>query len=59
MTEYRALHLDTRGRISRPGEMIHADSDEKATKAATKLLNGYDVELWQGNRRVTMIKHEK
>lgn len=59
MPEYRILHLDDRGRISRPGEMIIAGSDEKAIEAATKLLDGYDIELWQGRRRVATIKHEK
>lgn len=59
MPQYRALHLDLSGRVARPGEAITAETDEKAIEAAAKLMDGYDIELWQGDRCVRTIKHEK
>jgi hypothetical protein len=39
-----------------PAELITCENDEEALHTAGPLVNGYDVELWQGDRIVTRIR---
>jgi hypothetical protein len=58
MSQYRAYFVDLDGHILRPAELIEADTDTQAIEAAKQYLNGHDVELWQGSRPVTLLKHK-
>jgi hypothetical protein len=53
---YRAYILDEKGRISSFRELICADDDEAKQKVA-QLLDGHDIEVWQGRRQVFTLRH--
>jgi hypothetical protein len=54
MPEYRAYFLGRDGHIKN-FEPIVCDDDEKAIEAAKRLVDGCDVELWQGARLITTL----
>jgi hypothetical protein len=51
MPEYRAYLMGLDGRIVRRTDLTCAD-DEDAKTQAEQLVDGYDVELWQLDRRI-------
>lgn len=51
MSEYRAYLIGADGRISDRIDLDCVD-DEAAKEAARRLVDGLDVELWNGTRRV-------
>jgi len=53
---YRAYILDEKGRIRSFRELICADDDEAKQKVA-QLLDGHDIEVWQGRRQVFTLRH--
>ena len=59
MPDYRAYILGGEGhRFQRVAEFLrdHAD-DATALCAAKKLINGHDVEVWDGGRLVARLDH--
>jgi hypothetical protein len=48
--------LDEKGRIRSFRELICADDDEAKQKVA-QLLDGHDIEVWQGRRQVFTLRH--
>ena len=56
MVEYRAYILDHDDHIVRYEPIICTD-DEAAIAAAKRLVDGHDVELWQGDRKVAILAH--
>ena len=54
---YRAYILASDNRIARAVELECPD-DETAKEAAKQLVDGCDVELWQGTRKVETFRHE-
>jgi hypothetical protein len=58
MPEYRAYILD-RDRHIKGCEPLTCPDDDAAIVAATRLVDGHDVELWQGARKVTTLTHRK
>jgi hypothetical protein len=55
VTEYRIFHL-TLGHIRGPAAIINCDVDQQAIDKAKQMVNGHDIEVWQGVRRVIEIK---
>lgn len=55
MAEYRAYILNRNGKITEAADFVRND-DEAAKKHAREVAGGYDVELWQGKRRVALLK---
>ena len=53
--EYRIFHL-TFGHIRGPAAIINCDVDQQAIEKAKQMVNGHDIEVWQGVRRVIEIK---
>jgi hypothetical protein len=51
MAEYRAYLLDSDGHFIRPILLVCLN-DECAKEYAKQLVDGHDVELWQGGRQV-------
>jgi hypothetical protein len=51
--------LDETGARCAAPVIIHEDTDEKATLAATLLLNDHDLDLWKGARRVATLRTGK
>jgi len=56
MADYRAYIIGIDGHFLRAIELVCPD-DEIAKEYAKQLVNGHDVELWQGERKVTAFKH--
>jgi hypothetical protein len=56
MREYLAYIVSEENCISAPAELITCDGDEEAIQRALPLVNGHDVELWDGPRFVTRLK---
>jgi hypothetical protein len=57
-TEYRAYILGPDGQIQSRVDLI-CESDEDARKKAKQLVDGHDVELWQGARKVMRFYHKE
>ena len=57
MAEYRAYILDEDGHISGAIPFLCPD-DEAAKKYARQLVDGHDVELWQGDRQIATFDCE-
>jgi hypothetical protein len=56
MPEYRAYSITGDNHIDQAAIVITADDDDQAIQLALPLVNGHDVELWEGARRVTRLK---
>jgi hypothetical protein len=51
MLEYRAFMVGVDGHILRAIELV-CPNDESAKEYARQLVDGCDVELWQGERQI-------
>jgi hypothetical protein len=58
MQHYRAFQLDDNGHVIGSVD-LSCLNDEDARKQAEQLLKLYDIELWQLDRRVAVLKSEK
>ena len=56
MVLFRAYVIGRDGHIVRRFE-FEAASDDEALERARGLVDNHDVELWQGNRLVALLKH--
>jgi hypothetical protein len=57
MPEYRAYVVGHDGHLKEAFPLVCPD-DEVAKRQASQLVNGHDVELWQGDRKVTTFRHK-
>ena len=57
MPEYRAYILDRDGHIKNFEPLVCGD-DAAAIATAKRMVDGHDVEVWQGARRVTTLAHK-
>jgi hypothetical protein len=53
--EYRAFFLGGNGHVF-ASEVIVAENDEEAMLRATRLRDDHDIEVWQLDRKVALIK---
>jgi hypothetical protein len=58
MQEYRAFVIGLDGHVMLRRDFSAVD-DEAAKAHAKRYVDGHDVEVWQLNRRITIIPHEK
>jgi hypothetical protein len=58
MPGYRAYIIGVDGGFLRAVELVCPD-DEVAKEYAKRLVDGHDVELWQGDRQVAKFKHTR
>jgi hypothetical protein len=56
MVGYRAYIIGIDGHFLRAIELVCPD-DETAKEYAKRLVDGCDIELWQGDRKITVFKH--
>ena len=56
MQDYRAYLLDEDGHIIRRVDMVCPD-ELAASEHARQLVDGHDVELWQGAKKLATFKH--
>lgn len=56
MPEYRAYIVGSDGHFVDFEPLVCTD-DAEATEKAKRLVNGHDVELWEGGRLVVVLQH--
>ena len=56
MTHYRMYQVRADGHITGQPTEFEIPTDEAAIERARQMLNGTDIELWQGNRLVIGFK---
>jgi hypothetical protein len=56
MPDYRIYRLSADNRIVGPSEMVECESDQEAITQAKIKLDGLDIEVWQGPRKVIWLK---
>ena len=56
MREYRIYMLDGRNNIAGPPEIVTCEDDQETVQRAKQLIDGYDLEVWQGARVVRRLK---
>lgn len=56
MQEYRAYILDRKGHVQSRVDLICTD-EGTAMQHAKQLVDGHDVELWQGDRKIAVFPH--
>jgi hypothetical protein len=56
MTDYRAYILGPDGHVQNRVDII-CDDEAEALRLAKQLVDGHDVELWQLDRKIEMLKH--
>ena len=57
MAEYRAYIIGVDGHFVRAVEILCPD-DDAAKEYAKSLVDGHDVELWQGERKIAKFEHK-
>ena len=55
MPRYRADIIDGEGHFRNAIYLEFAD-DDTAIEVAKRMVHGYDVELWEGNRKIAAFK---
>ena len=55
MPEYRLFTFNDAGHITGPAAVIQCADDDAAIKEAKQLLDGHDIEVWQGTRIVVHL----
>jgi hypothetical protein len=58
MSDYRAFYIGTNGQFAGSKE-LDCDTDAMAIASAIKLLDGKDIEIWDGLRKVVRLPHIK
>jgi hypothetical protein len=56
MPTYRIYKLTDGGHIDGPPAMLKFDEDQGAVRHAKTLKDGVDLEVWEGRRRVAVLK---
>ena len=57
VTEYQVYTLDNDGNSLKETELDRPD-DRAAVQSAKQFIDGHDIELWQGDRKVAKFEHE-
>ena len=57
MAEYRAYIIGMDGHFVRAVELL-CPNDDAAIEYAKSLLDGHDVELWQGERQIAKFQYK-
>jgi hypothetical protein len=58
MQEYRAYLVSSAGNILHRVDFVCRD-DEAAKERAKQIVDGYDVELWNGGQKIETFLHKK
>ena len=59
MTDYRFYALDDSGKVSTPPVILKCDDDDEALSQAKNLVGEWPIEIWEGRRRVAMLRTEQ
>jgi hypothetical protein len=55
MREYRLYPVASTGHVVGPAHIITCENDQEALQTAQSLVNGRDLEVWEGARTVGKI----
>ena len=55
MATYRIYVLSPANRIQGPAQIVECPDDQAALEQATQLIDGLDLEVWQGTRLVVRL----
>jgi hypothetical protein len=58
MADYRAYIIGQDGHFVRAIQLVCPD-DDTAKEYTKQLVNGHDVELWQGDRKIEVFKQTR
>ena len=58
MPEYRAYYVGADGQFTGTSEELDCDSDLTAITSAKRLLDGNDIEIWNGLRKIIRLPHK-
>lgn len=56
MPTYRLYLVDQDNHVACTPKVLTFASDENAVERAKQIVDGHDVEVWQGTRLITVIK---
>jgi hypothetical protein len=57
MSEYRAYYVGADGQFTGSRE-LDCENDSTAIASAKKLLDGHDIEIWNGLRKIIRLPHK-
>jgi hypothetical protein len=57
--DYRAFFLDDDGHVFASEVIVAENDDNEAMLWATQLRDGYDIVVWQRDRKMVLIKASK
>jgi hypothetical protein len=52
MPDYKFYPVDKKGHILAPPRIVRAMTDDEALERGKQLLDGHDLEAWEGTRRL-------
>jgi hypothetical protein len=55
MPEYRIFPLTSDNHIKNAPALVVCENDSAALEQAKKMLDGHNLEVWEGTRRVTRL----
>jgi hypothetical protein len=58
MSDYRVYPIDEKGHIIGPATVFTCDDDQEVALQAKSLINGHDLDGWEGSRHVGQIRSE-
>jgi hypothetical protein len=58
MSDYRAYYVETNGQLAAGSKELDCDTDITAIESARKMLDGKDIEIWDGLRKVIRLPHK-
>jgi hypothetical protein len=59
MPEYRIFRLNNAGNVLGPSVQIKFENDQEAVRETRKNLDGATLEIWDGMRRIAILKPER
>jgi hypothetical protein len=57
MSDYRAFYVGAHGNFEE-SKALDCDNDRAALASAKKLLDGKDIEVWDGVRKIARLPHK-
>jgi hypothetical protein len=58
MSDYTVYFVGADGNFTGSPKALDCDSDATAITSARKLLDGHDIEIWSGLRKIIRLPHK-
>jgi hypothetical protein len=59
MPDYRAYIIGPDGRVQGRVDLTSCQDDDAAREHAAQLVDGHDIELWDGGRKIETLPHKQ